>query len=106
MYISDDGIKLHIELEMPEKAPDKVPLVIVNHGFTGHMEEDHIVAAARACREKGYATLRVEMYGHGQSGGDFKDHTLFKWISKLIMREALILLLTYICAVIPREALT
>ena len=84
MYISDDGIKLHIELEMPEKAPDKVPLVIVNHGFTGHMEEDHIVAAARACREKGYATLRVEMYGHGQSGGDFKDHTLFKWISNLI----------------------
>lgn len=84
MYISDDEIKLHIELEMPEKAPDKVPLVIVNHGFTGHMEEDHIVAAARACREKGYATLRVEMYGHGQSGGDFKDHTLFKWISNLI----------------------
>ena len=77
MYITDDGIKLHIELEKPEK----MPLVIVIHGFTGHMEEDHIVAAAKACREVGYATLRAEMYGHGQSEGEFRDHTLFKWIS-------------------------
>lgn len=84
MYISDDGIKLHVELEKPENAPDKMPLVIVIHGFTGHMEEDHIVAAAKACREHGYATLRAEMYGHGQSEGAFKDHTLFKWISNAI----------------------
>ena len=84
MYISDDGIKLHVELEKPENAPDKMPLVIVIHGFTGHMEEDHIVAAAKACREQGYATLRAEMYGHGQSEGAFKDHTLFKWISNAI----------------------
>lgn len=84
MYISDDGIKLHVELEKPENAPDKMPLVIVIHGFTGHMEEDHIVAAAKVCREHGYATLRAEMYGHGQSEGAFKDHTLFKWISNAI----------------------
>lgn len=80
MFITDDGIKLHVELEMPENAAGKLPLVIVMHGFTGHMEEEHIFAAAKACRECGYATLRVEMYGHGQSEGEFRDHTLFKWL--------------------------
>ncbi|MCR5803878.1 MAG: alpha/beta fold hydrolase [Clostridia bacterium] len=84
MYINDDGIKLHVELEKPENAPSKMPLVIVIHGFTGHMEEDHIVAAAMACRDQGYATLRVEMYGHGQSEGEFKDHTLLKWIGNAL----------------------
>ena len=84
MYINDDGIKLHVELEKPDNAPPKMPLVIVIHGFTGHMEEDHIVAAAKACRNQGYATLRVEMYGHGQSEGEFKEHTLFKWIGNAL----------------------
>ena len=39
MFINDDGIKLHVELEKPENAPEKMPLVIVIHGFTGHMDE-------------------------------------------------------------------
>lgn len=81
MYITDDGIKLHVELDKPDNAPSKMPLVIVIHGFTGHMEEDHIVAAAKACRDMGYATLRVDMYGHGKSEGEFKDHNLFKWMN-------------------------
>lgn len=84
MTISDDGIKLHIELEKPENAPEKMPLVIVVHGFTGYMDEDHIVAAAKACRELGYATLRVDLYGHGESEGEFKDHTLFKWLGNMM----------------------
>lgn len=81
MFINDDGIKLHVELEKPENTPEKMPLVIVVHGFTGHMDEAHLVAAAKAFRELGYATLRVELYGHGKSDGDFKDHTLFKWMT-------------------------
>jgi pimeloyl-ACP methyl ester carboxylesterase len=84
MYITDDGIKLHVELEKPDNAPSKIPLVIVIHGFTGHMEEDHIVAAAKACRDLGYATLRVDMYGHGKSEGEFEHHTLHKWISNAL----------------------
>ncbi|MBO4636811.1 MAG: alpha/beta fold hydrolase [Clostridiales bacterium] len=81
MFIEDDGIRLHIELERPENAPSKLPLVIVIHGFTGHMEEPHILAAAKTFLSMGYAVIRAEMYGHGQSGGDFKDHTLFKWMT-------------------------
>ncbi|MEE8886391.1 MAG: alpha/beta fold hydrolase [Eubacteriales bacterium] len=87
-YIQDDGIRLHAKLEMPpetdEDNPGKLPLCIVIHGFTGNMEERHIIAAARAIRETGCATLRVEMYGHGKSSGEFKDHTLYKWVGNAL----------------------
>ncbi len=79
-FIPCDEIRLHAKLDMPEGA-EKCPLTIVIHGFTGHMEERHIVAAAKAMNEAGAATLRVEMYGHGQSGGRFEDHTLYKWVT-------------------------
>jgi pimeloyl-ACP methyl ester carboxylesterase len=47
------------------------------------MEEPHITDVAKAFNDSGVATLRVEMYGHGQSSGEFKDHTLYKWIENL-----------------------
>ena len=88
-YIEDDGIRLHAKLDMPEGITDeeaeagtkKCPLCIVIHGLTGHMEETHIVGVARLMNEMGIATLRVEMYGHGKSGGDFYKHNLFKWLN-------------------------
>ena len=82
-YISDDRIKLHAKLDMPEGA-EKCPLVIVVHGYTGDMEEEHIVKTAEAVTEAGFAALRVEMYGHGKSDGNFKDHTLYKWVSNML----------------------
>ena len=82
-YIDDDGIKIHAKLEMPQDVK-KYPLAIVVHGYTGDMEEEHIIAVADAIRQTGCATLRVEMYGHGKSGGTFKEHTLYKWISNML----------------------
>ena len=81
MYIMDDGIRLHIKTDMPRSAAEKCPVVVAIHGFTGHMEERHITALSEMFNDIGCATLRVDMYGHGGSGGEFKDHTLFKWIS-------------------------
>ena len=83
-FIDSSGIAIHAKLEMPEGAPGRCPLAIVQHGLTGHMEEDHIVAVAAALREVGVATLRVELYGHGQSGGEFRRHTLLKWIDNML----------------------
>ena len=82
-YIDHDGIALHAKLDFPEDA-EKCPLVIVAHGFTGHMEERHITAVASALNEAGFASLRVELYGHGKSGGSFRRHTIFKWVSELL----------------------
>ena len=110
-YLQDDGIAIHCKLDLPHRAADhaksdsadhmetepsaheetgpaekirtgeKLPLLILFHGFTGHMEEDHLLAVMRAANEAGFAVLRAEMYGHGLTGGAFRDHTLFKWIS-------------------------
>ena len=81
-YINNDGIRLHSKLDMPAswQEGDKCPLAIIIHGFTGHMEERHIRAVAETFNDLGIASLRVDMYGHGSSDGEFHDHNLFKWL--------------------------
>ena len=89
-YISCDGIRLHCKLDRPVPEPSrashsgKIPMVLVIPGLTGHMEEPHIAAIAEALPRNGYACLRVELYGHGKSGGDFHDHTLLHWALELM----------------------
>ena len=82
-YINSDGCRLHAKLDRPEGF-EKGPLCILIHGFTGHMEEDHIIAAQKAMNDEGVAVLRVEMFGHGQSDGEFKNHTLYKWVTNAL----------------------
>lgn len=85
-FIDDHGIKLHAKLEMPKHFTEgeKCPLILIVHGFTGHMEERHIIAVKDAAVSLGCAALRVEMFGHGQSDGEFADHDLYKWISNAL----------------------
>lgn len=80
MYIQDDGIQLSAVLEEPEGGGPR-PLVILLHGFTSTKDRPHNIQAAEAMREAGCATLRIDLYGHGESGGEFRKHTLYKWIS-------------------------
>lgn len=82
LTVMDDGIRLSAVLERPEAA--RCPLVIVLHGFTSNKEKGHTLAACAAMREAGFATLRFDLYGHGESGGTFRDHTLYKWISNTL----------------------
>ena len=81
MYIDDDGIKLHIELAKHEGDDIRCPLVIIIHGITGNMDEKHLTALSDMFVSNGFAALRVEMYGHGKSGGSFRNHTYFKWMT-------------------------
>ncbi len=81
-YLNDDGIRLHAKLDRPENV-EKGPLCIVIHGLTGNMEERQNVAVSRAMNELGIATLRVELYGHGLSDGDFEFHTVEKWLHNI-----------------------
>ncbi len=82
MLIMDDGIPLSAILERP--ASSRCPLVIVLHGFGSAKDRPHTLAACEAMREAGCATLRFDLYGHGESGGEFRNHTLYKWISNTL----------------------
>lgn len=81
-YLTDDDIRLHAKLDRPEGL-EKTLLCIVVHGLTGHMEEPHLCAVSETMNDLGIATLRVELYGHGQSDGAFEDHDLAKWLHNL-----------------------
>ena len=83
LTIADDGIRLSAVLEKPEKEGE-TPLCVFLHGFGSDKNSPHQVAAAAAMRECGFATLRFDLYGHGASGGFFRDHTLFKWITNTL----------------------
>ncbi|MCR5796540.1 alpha/beta hydrolase family protein [Eubacterium xylanophilum] len=82
-FIDSDGTRLHAKLDMPEGV-EQCPLCVLIHGFTGHMEEDHIVTVQKAMNDVGIAVLRVEMYGHGESDGEFYNHTLYKWVTNAL----------------------
>jgi len=84
MVIMDDGIALQAELTLPERREGRIPVMVLIHGFTGYKEERHILAVEQAALGEGYAVLRADMYGHGQSGGEFRKHTLFKWMTNAL----------------------
>lgn len=77
MYIQSGGITLSGTLE--NRAPD-APLAVILHGITGNRQERHITGVADALRQTGFSTLRMDLYGHGESGGSFSDHTIPKWV--------------------------
>ena len=86
-YWNCDGIDLHMKLDFPDTESDaqgRYPLCILVHGYTGHMEEDHLLAVRDALLESGTAVLRAELYGHGKSGGEFRDHTILLWVHELV----------------------
>lgn len=83
-YINCDGVRLHSKLEFPQEEKKNYPLVIVVHGLTGHMEEPHIAGLSQALNENGFATLRVELYGHGMSDGEFRNHNMYRWLLNLM----------------------
>ena len=82
-FIEDDGIRLSLELERPE-GNGPCPLAIVLHGFTSAKDRPHTILAAEAMRAAGFATIRMDLYGHGESGGEFRKHTLWKWVSNVM----------------------
>lgn len=86
-YLEHDGCRIHCKLDYPDRMKseeDRVPLLILEHGFTGHMEERHITGIAEHVRKLGFAVLRVELYGHGKSDGAFRDHTILKWVNQMM----------------------
>ena len=79
-YIDCCGTNIHAKLEFPDSEKEKLPVLVLIPGFTGHIEERHIIAVAEAAIQCGMAVLRAELYGHGKSGGNFYDHNVLIWM--------------------------
>ena len=84
IIIPDDGISLSAALKTPEGTEGKLPLVIILHGFGSAKNRIHTLQTAEAMRDAGFATLRLDLFGHGESGGEFRRHTLYKWIGNTL----------------------
>jgi len=80
LYINCDGINVHTKITFPAEQKEKMPVLVLIPGFTGHIEEDHILAIAEAANSVGYVCVRSELYGHGKSDGKFEDHNVLLWM--------------------------
>ena len=81
--IVNNNISLHCRIDLPRESQSS-PLLIIIHGLTGYMEEEHLSALAGAANETGYAVLRADLYGHGKSGGMFAEHTISIWLEEVL----------------------
>lgn len=86
LKLDSAGYKLSGILELPAAgtAPSPFPAVLLLHGFTSHKDEDSIFGSVEtmfsrtteALTDRGFAALRFDFRGHGESGGDFSDLTV------------------------------
>ncbi|MEM1507507.1 MAG: alpha/beta fold hydrolase [Candidatus Bathyarchaeia archaeon] len=65
------------------KPHEKVPGIVMFHGFTGNRSEAHrlFVQIARGLSSYGFIVLRFDFRGSGDSDGDFEDMTLPEEVS-------------------------
>ena len=80
LYIECDGMKVHAKLDLPAEQKERMPVLILFPGLTGHIEEVHIKAVKDTAVDCGYAVLRAELYGHGLSDGRLQDHDVLIWM--------------------------
>ncbi len=75
----DDGIQIRGDLERAAGSNGK-RIFLVLHGLTSARNRVHTLQTAETIRAFGYDTLRFDLFGHGETGGEFRRHTLYKWI--------------------------
>jgi uncharacterized protein len=76
-FRNNRGFSLSGVLQYPKKSSEECPLLVFVHGFTGDKEEKGLFSeAAEYFVNAGYAVLRFDMTGCGDSEGEFVDTTL------------------------------
>ena len=76
--IKRDGLTLRGMLHIPKDVSQKVPMVILLHGFCDDRNEINFVhneLSLRLC-DAGIASVRFDMNGSGESDGRFEDMTV------------------------------
>lgn len=69
--------KLAAIIQKPAAAAgEKMPMVIIMHGFTGRKDGKMLQDIADKLEAKGVASIRFDFNGHGESEGDFQEMTV------------------------------
>ena len=70
--------KLAAILQKPDnlKSSEKIPIVMILHGFSGNKNDAVAACTAEKLASKGLATIRFDFNGHGESEGDFCEMTV------------------------------
>jgi len=76
--IKSQGLTLRGMLHIPENIEEKVPIVLILHGFAGNKMANHFmfVKLSRILEREGIASVRFDFGGSGESDGDFLDMTI------------------------------
>lgn len=83
LYLQGSKGKLFTIIDKPDETANKLPLVIICHGFTSNCQEPLIATLAESIVSQGMATLRFDFNGHGKSEGEFKEMTVLNEIDDL-----------------------
>ncbi len=78
--IKSGKVKLAAVLSVPEGA---AVCVVLSHGFTSSKDGRTCLALEERLNAEGLATLRYDFFGHGESGGAFREITLTKAVANL-----------------------
>ncbi|MDX2004834.1 MAG: alpha/beta fold hydrolase [Meiothermus sp.] len=88
-----DGQRIHGMLHLPLNPADKVPAVLMLHGFTGQRMEPHrlFVLFSRLLARHGIASLRFDFRGSGESEGGFEEMTVSREIEDVMAAHRFLL---------------
>lgn len=79
--IDGDHGKLQGVIHKPQlKQGERVPMVVLCHGFMGRKESDLLIKIADQLQAAGIASIRFDFNGHGESEGRFQDMTVLNEI--------------------------
>lgn len=78
--IESENLTLRGVIHIPNNIEEKMPIVIIYHGFCGNKMGPHFifVKLARTLEKLGIASIRFDFAGTGESDGDFVDMTFSK----------------------------
>lgn len=77
------GLNLAAFIHYPSKN-EKYPAMIISHGFTGYKEEAHLEELAKTLAKNGFAAIRFDCSGSGESEGTFsKDYLVSNYLEDI-----------------------
>lgn len=70
-------------MQNPSISKD-VPVIILAHGFTSHKNTKSFTQLIKNLSDKNVATFRIDLYGHGDSGGEFEYITISEAVDDIL----------------------